>query len=93
MIEAGLFVGIGMLITLFKMNWRWRMRVLSNPVKVDIALFILLIALHGGTFSGGMAATIGALVCSLVLSAGRYLFGFIERGDYVHGVLNVSHKL
>lgn len=93
MIEAGLFVAIGLLATLIKMNWKWRMRMLSNPVKMDIALFIFLIAIHGGTFSGGMAATIGALACSAVLSAGRWLYGYIENGNYVVGVFNISHKL
>jgi len=93
MIEMGLIVGLGLLVTLCKMNWSWRMRVLSRPLLMDAIIFAFLIAIHWGTFSGVMVATIGAFVCSLVLSLGRKLFGYVERGEYVVGKFNVAHKL
>lgn len=93
MIEMGLMVGIGLLVTMFKLNWNWRMKMLSNPVLMDVAIFTVLTLLHWGTFSGVMVATIGALVCSLVLSAGRFLFGYIDKSGYTPGTFNVSSKL
>jgi len=93
MIEMGLIVGIGLLVTLIKMSWKWKMRTLSQPLLVDVIVFILLIALHWGTFSGVMVATIGALTCSLVLSAARKLYGHIESGTYQPGYFDVSSKL
>lgn len=93
MIEMGLIVGIALLVSMAKMTWSWRMRVLSNPLLVDIIVFALLVLLHWGTFSGVMVATIGALTCSLMLSAGRRALGFIKDGDYQPGYLNVAHKL
>lgn len=93
MIEAGLIVGIALLISLAKMNWHWRMRILSNPLLMDIIIFTLLVLLHWGTYSGVMVATIGAMVCSLVLAAGRKAVGYMENGDYVPGIKNISEEL
>ena len=93
MIEMGLIVGIGLLVTLAKMNWKWRMRCLSYPLAMDALIFIALFLLHSGTYSGVMVATIGALVCSLVLSMGRKLYGHVDAGVYTVGVFNVSHHL
>ena len=93
MIEMGLIVGIGLLITLVKMAWKWRMRVLSSPLMMVVIIFVLLMILHWGTFSGVMVATVGALTCSVVLSGARKLYGYIENGVYVPGYFDVSSKL
>ena len=93
MIEMGLVVGIALLLTLSKMNWPWKLRILSNPLLIDAIVFIFLLTIHWGTFSGVMVATIGAATCSVTLSAGRWLFGCMERGVYVPGKLNMAHKL
>lgn len=93
MIEMGIIVGIGLLVTLCKMNWKWRMRTLSAPLLIDAIVFVFLIAIHWGTFSGVMVATIGALTCSLVLSGARKVYGFIESGRYIPGYFDVSSKL
>lgn len=93
MIEMGIIVGIGLLVTLCKMNWKWRMRLLSAPLMVDVIIFVALMLAHWGTFSGVMVATIGALTCSLVLSGARKMYGYIENGSYVRGYFDVSSKL
>ena len=93
MIEMGLVVGIALLISLAKMNWTWRMRILSNPLLMDIIIFAFLLVVHWGTFSGVMVATIGAMVCSLVLAAGRKTHGYMENGEYVPGIKDISQQL
>lgn len=93
MIEMGLVVGIGLLVTLVKMSWRWKMRMLSNPATMDIAIFVVLTMLHWGTFSGVMVATVGALTCSLVLAAARTLYGYKIKGRYIPGFFDISSKL
>lgn len=93
MLEMGIIVGIGLLATLVKMSWAWRIRMLSNPLIVDIAVFTLLTFLHWGTFSGVMVATIGALTCSLTLSIGRWLFGYKVKGVYQPGKFNIAAAL
>ena len=93
LIELGLIVGIALLITMAKMSWHWRLKVLSNPVIADALIFIFLILIHWGTFSGVMVATIGAFACSVLLSGGRKAFGYYEKGVLVPGVIDISHKL
>lgn len=93
MIEMGIVVGIALLVSMAKMNWRWRMHVISNPLLADALIFGLLVLLHWGTFSGVMVATFGALTCSLTLSAARWLYGHVESGTYVPGKLDVRSKL
>lgn len=93
MIESGIIVGLALLFTLAKMSWSWKLRVLSHPVMIDVVVFIFLVFVHWGTFTGVMAATIGALMCSMVLTAGRWLFGYYENGKRVPGVFDVSAKL
>jgi hypothetical protein len=93
MIEMWIVVGIGLLVTLVKMSWRWRMHMLSSSLFVDAVIFICLLLIHGGTFSGVLVATVGAMTCSLTLSVARALYGHIESGDYVPGYFDVSSKL
>lgn len=89
----GVVVGIGLLVSLVKMNWQWRMHMLSYPLTIDIIIFIALCLLHWGTFSGVMVATVGAMVCSLTLSGARWLYGHVDSGTYVPGYFDVSSKL
>ena len=93
MIEMGVIVGIGLLVSLVKMNWQWRMTMLSYPLAIDLVIFIALCLIHWGTFSGVMVATIGALTCSVVLSTARKLYGHIEKGVYVPGYFDIGRKL
>lgn len=93
MIEMGIIVGTGLLVTLVKMNWIWRMRMLSSPLVVDALIFIVLMVLHWGSYSGVMVASVGALTCSLTLSAARSLYGHVEAGVYQRGYFDIGAKL
>ena len=93
MIEMGLVVALGLLVVLAKLPWRWKMKIISNPVIADLCIFCIMCFLHWGTFSGVMVATVGALACSLVLSAARKLYGHIANNRYYPGVFNIVEKL
>lgn len=93
MLEMGIVVGLGLLVMFMKMGWKWRMRLLSNPLVVDVFVFVFLTAIHWGTFSGVMVAAVGALFCSLMLSLGRWMFGFIQDKRYVAGVFDIGGQL
>lgn len=94
MITAGVFVALGLTFLWFKMSWKAKLWMNSNPVKVDIIVFTLLTAVHFGTFTGVMAATIGALACSAMLSLARFCCGYYEgRGTnkrFVRGKFNFA---
>lgn len=92
-IESSLLVGFGLLLTFLKLDWRKRMWMLSHPVTMDIGVFGILLLIHWGTFYGTMAATGGALMCSAVLGAGRWLYGYCSGRVYHPGLFNVAKKL
>lgn len=93
MIEMGMVVGMGLLVSLLKMNWKWRMHMLSYPLTIDIVIFIALLLIHWGTFSGVMVASVGAMTCSLTLSGARWLYGYVEGNTYIPGYFDVRSKL
>ncbi len=93
MIEMGLLVALGLLVTLAKVPWRWKLWMTGHPLLMDAIVFIFLIAIHWGTFSGVMVATIGALFCSLTLSATKYFVGYIDRNRYYPGKFNMLHRI
>lgn len=93
LIESGVVVALGLIMLFAKLNWRHRLLMLSRPLAMDIAVFILLNWLHWGTFSGMMVAAVGSLVCSSLISIGRKLFGYIQHGQYFPGHYNVIQKI
>lgn len=92
-IESGVIVALGLLFTFFKLSWRTRLKMLGFPLAVDIIVFVALNLIHWGTFSGVMVAATGALVCSAMLSLGRWSVGYIEKGIYFPGQFSVIRKL
>jgi ascorbate-specific PTS system EIIC-type component UlaA len=93
MLEMGILVALGILVTLAKVPWRQKLWMTGHPLLMDAIVFAFLIAIHWGTFSGVMVASIGALFCSLTLSAAKYLVGHITAGRYYPGRFNVLHKI
>lgn len=93
MFEMGLIVALGIIVTMFKVSWKTKVWMTSHPVLMDVVIFVALTLIHWGTFTGVMVATIGAFVCSIVLSMARLLFGFKRNGVYHQGYINVAHKL
>ena len=93
MIEEGILTGVGLLVTLAKLKWPQKMWIISHPVLMDIIVFIALLLIHWGTFSGVMIATFSALTVSVVLSAARKMYGKKETGSYVRGWFDISGKL
>lgn len=94
MFSAGLFIALGLTFIWFKLDWRWRLWMNSHPVKIDVLVFIGLTAVHWGTFTGVMAATIGALACSCMLSISRICCGYYKNINgvrtYVRGKFNLK---
>lgn len=93
MLEMGIVVALGLLIMLAKMPWKWKMRIISNPLVVDIFIFVTLTIIHWGTFSGVMVAAVAALFCSVVLTIARKAVGHIEHGKYKRGWYDVAAKV
>ena len=93
-VESGVIVALGLMFTFWKCSWKIRMWMLSHPLLMDLGIFVLLNAIHWGTFSGTMVAATGALVCSGMISLGRWSCGYCVGRIYVPGkMINVSGSL
>lgn len=92
-IEMGVIVALALVLWFLKMSWKNRIRMLSYPLALDIGIFIVLTLIHWGTFSGVMTAAVGSLICSGLISLGRWMFGYKEAGQYVPGVWNIVNHL
>ena len=55
-----------------------------------MAVTALVLAIHWGTFSGVMAATIAGLLCSMFTSGAKKLFGYIQGDSYHVGLIRLS---
>lgn len=93
MLTSGIVVCLGICIWFTRVRWRTRLWLISHPLLVDVGVFAFLTFIHWGTFSGVMAATIGALMTSVLMSGARKLWGFYQGRDYVRGMIDVSTKL
>ena len=83
MITAGIFVALGLTFLWFKLSIKARLWMNSHPVLIDVLVFGVLTMLHWGTFTGVMAATIGALACSAMLSLARWGYGYYVKDGKV----------
>lgn len=93
MFSNGAAICLGITLLFWRCKWKTRMWILSHALFMDIVVFILLTMLHWGTFSGVMAATIGALMCSLLITLGQKLWGQMKNGVYVRGMWDIAHHL
>jgi len=71
MLESGFIICLGLVMWFSKCSWKTRITLLSHPLKLDISVFVLVTALHFGTFSGLMGAAVASLMCSLLITLGR----------------------
>ena len=77
--------GAGALI-LAKLKRRWLLKALNNELLLDVAVSGITLALHWGTFSGVMAATVAGVLNSIATSAARRLIGHIDGNTYHPGI-------
>ena len=90
MLMTGLMVFLGVALILAKLPRRMMLKALNHDVALDLTVSAIVLAIHFGTFSGVMAATVAGLLMSLATSAAKRLFGYIDGKNYVPGVLNLK---
>jgi hypothetical protein len=90
MIETGflIFAGVGLLLV--KLPRRTSLRLLKHDLLLDLAVTLLVLLIHWGTFSGVMAATVAGLMTSLATSSLKALVGYIEGDVYYPGKLRLA---
>lgn len=89
MLLSGIIVFIGVALVFLKLPRLWQLRLLGRPLAVDLVVSSLTLAVHWGTFSGVMAATVAGLLTSAATSVSRRIVGFVRGNGYVPGLLTL----
>ena len=83
-----IFLGVGLLLA--KLPRRTALRVLKHDLALDLAVTVLVLLIHWGTFSGVMAATVAGLLTSLATSGLKKLVGYIDGDTYYPGHIRLD---
>ena len=90
MLTTGFAVFLGVALLLVKLPRRLMLRALGHDLMIDVAVSLTVLAIHFGTFSGVMAATVAGLFTSLATSGAKRLVGYIKGGQFYPGLLRVQ---
>lgn len=90
MFETGLAIFLGLALLFAKLRRRTMLRLLRYPLLIDLAVTLLTLLIHWGTFSGLMAATFAGLLTSIGTTFAKKAFGHIEGDVYLPGYINLK---
>lgn len=90
MFETGFAIFLGLVFIFIKLKRRTMLRLLRYDMAIDVAVTLLVLAIHFGTFSGVMAATFAGLLTSVGTTAARRLFGYIQGDQYFPGYIHLK---
>jgi hypothetical protein len=85
-IESGVIIFVGLLLLFIKLPRLLALRLLGQPLALDLVVSIAAYILHWGTFSGVMAAAVAGLMCSGFTAVGRWAIGYSKGGRVIPGV-------
>ncbi len=86
MFLTGFMIFLGTAALLAKLPRRLMLRALHHDAALDIAVSVMVLTIHWGTFSGVMAATIAGLLTSITTSSLKKLVGHSDGKLYFPGV-------
>ena len=90
MLATGFLIFTGVALILAKLPRRMMLRVLKHDLLLDIAVSLIVLMIHFGTFSGVMAATVAGLLTSLATSGLKRLIGYADGDNYYPGKIRLS---
>lgn len=89
MFETGLAIFLGLGFIFIKLRRRTMLKLLSHDMAIDVAVTLLTLFIHWGSFSGVMAATFAGLLTSIGTSTAKRVFGHIQGNRYVPGFVHL----
>ena len=90
MLTTGFTIFLGVALILAKLPRRTMLRVLKHDLLLDVAVSLMTLMIHWGTFSGVMAATVAGLLTSLATSSLKRLIGYVDGDTYYPGRLRLD---
>ncbi len=85
MFTTGIMVFLGVALLFIKLPRRIMLKALKYDLSIDIAVSAVVLLIHFGTFGGVMAATVAGLLTSIMTSAAKRMFGYIDGNLYYVG--------
>lgn len=90
MFTTGLAIFLGLVFIFIKLPRRTMLRWLRYDAVLDVAVTLIVLAIHFGTFSGVMAATFAGLLTSVGTSLAKRVFGYIQGDHYFPGLIRLA---
>ena len=90
MFTTGLAIFLGLVFIFIKLPKRTMLRWLRYDILLDLAVTLIVLVVHFGTFSGVMAATFAGLLTSVGTSLAKRVFGYIQGDQYFPGLIRLS---
>ena len=83
-----IFLGVGLILA--KLPRRTALKVLKYDLALDVAVTLLVLFIHWGTFSGVMAATVAGLMTSMATSGLKKMIGYADSENYYPGRIRLD---
>ena len=90
MLTTGFTIFLCVALILVKLPRRTMLRVLKHDLLLDIAVSLITLMIHWGTFSGVMAATVAGLLTSIATSGLKRFVGYIDGNTYCPGRIRLD---
>lgn len=90
MLTTGFTIFLGAALILAKLPRKTMLRVLKHDLLLDVAVSLITLMIHWGTFSGVMAATVAGLLTSLATSGLKRLVGYADATNYYPGKIRLE---
>ena len=90
MLSTGFMIFLGVMLLLIKLPRRLMLRLLKYDLMIDIVVSMLTLAIHWGTFSGVMAATVAGLLMSMATTGAKRLIGYVDGNVYFPGRIRLD---
>jgi len=90
MFTTGFAIFLGLVFIFVKLKRRTMLRLLRYDMALDVAVTLIVLAIHFGTFGGVMAATFAGLLTSIGTSAAKKCFGYIQGDMYFPGLIRLA---
>ena len=90
MFTTGAAIFLGLVFIFIKLPRRTMLRWLRYDILLDLAVTLIVLVVHFGTFSGVMAATFAGLLTSVGTSLAKRVFGYIQSDQYFPGVIRLK---
>ena len=90
MFTTGLAIFLGLVFIFVKLPRRTMLRWLRYDILLDLAVTVIVLVVHFGTFSGIMAATFAGLLTSVGTSLAKRVFGYIQGDQYFPGLIRLT---